>query len=348
MGLCGQKDETHDIRTGIATKRRCRDVWCLLLFLVYWAGMFVVATAGFKYGDPKLLVIPKDYLGNFCGVDNRNTSNAFSNMLGKPNLYYLDPFDLSPTSKNVTMICVESCPNVTSLTRPENATCKYDIRPTAFDFLSQIQAKNCSPYTYKSKAILNRCVPLEAIPSDFLNNTISFGKTTVSLNSLMTYGKDSALQAISDLYITWPVFAIGAGSAVIISFAWLFFAHYIVAAFVWSSVILINILFMLGTIVMYFYWNSRKVAFDTNTFPSGLASVNTKWGNYSTSIPFLETQTEVAATDVRNALVIFILLLVFTILILLITIAMIKRLKMAIEIIHEASKVFLKIPGLSI
>jgi hypothetical protein len=42
-------------RSGIEMNRKCRDVIFLLLFVLYWAGMFVVAQSGISNGDIRQL-----------------------------------------------------------------------------------------------------------------------------------------------------------------------------------------------------------------------------------------------------------------------------------------------------
>jgi hypothetical protein len=40
---------------GINSKRRCRDVPCLLLFIIFWFGMALVSQAGIENGDLRQL-----------------------------------------------------------------------------------------------------------------------------------------------------------------------------------------------------------------------------------------------------------------------------------------------------
>ena len=349
MACCGGGAESTDLRHGIAKNRVCRDVYCTIIFALFWIGMFIVATAGFQSGDPRLLVIPRDNLNSFCGVDNVNASNPFANQTGKPVLYYLDPFAAAQREDNLTFVCLSACPNVTAFTAPDTAICEYGPQPANItEFIVKVQQEKCSPYTYKSKPILHRCIPLEPIPPNFLNSTASVGNTTVSINGLLTKGRDTAIQAVADLYITWPFLAVGAGTAIVLSFMWLFFAHYFVGLFVWVTIFMTNAVFIVGTVFLYLYWNSRKVAYDNNTFPTGLFQSTTPWGDFSTNIPYLATQTVISAADVRNSMISFIIILVLTVLIFLVSIAMVKRIRMAIEIIREASQAFLKMPSLSI
>ena len=65
-----------------STSRKCRDVLCIVLFGVFWAGMLVVAILGFKSGDPYRLLYATDYNGTTCGAGKNNI------MVDKPLIYY--------------------------------------------------------------------------------------------------------------------------------------------------------------------------------------------------------------------------------------------------------------------
>jgi hypothetical protein len=142
------------------------------------------------------------------------------------------------------------------------------------------------------------------------------------------------------------VFAVGAATAIVISFLWLYMAQFIVGPFVWISILAINLIAIASSILLYFYWNSRRVAFQNGTVASGIASTTTPWGNFSQEVPFLATNTAVTQNEVNIAFGVFVTFVVLTSLLLLITIAMIKRIRLAVQIINEASKAFLKLPGI--
>jgi solute carrier family 44 protein 1 (choline transporter-like protein)/choline transporter-like protein 2/4/5 len=272
-------------------------------------------------------------------------------------LYYIDPFAV--TSPNATFVCLAACPTNTTFSTPETAICEYGFRPkNMVDLVDSVKNETCSPYTYQSESVLGRCVPTQPIPSELLAQTVSFGNYTVSLQSLLDRGRDGYIKIVADLSFTWPMLAAAAGTGIIISFIWLFMAQYIVGPFVWLSVFVMNVVLAGLAALSYFYWNSRKVAFDTNTLPSGIVSVGTNMlpgsatnaiGNYTISkeIPFLSSQTAATANEVQTAFIVFVTLVTLFGIFLLITIAMIKRIKLAIEIINEASQAFLKMPGIS-
>lgn len=45
---------------GPTANRSCTDVFFLLLFIAFWAGMIVVAIKAFEYGDVRRLVLESD------------------------------------------------------------------------------------------------------------------------------------------------------------------------------------------------------------------------------------------------------------------------------------------------
>lgn len=96
-----------------STSRKCRDVLCIVLFGVFWAGMLVVAILGFKSGDPYRLLYATDYNGTTCGAGKNNI------MVDKPLIYYPKMNDdllfamqnnISPLDTDFYGICVTTCP----------------------------------------------------------------------------------------------------------------------------------------------------------------------------------------------------------------------------------------------
>lgn len=51
----------------MAQERKCRDCFCIPIFLACWAGMIFMAILGYQYGDPARLLYGIDYMGNNCG-----------------------------------------------------------------------------------------------------------------------------------------------------------------------------------------------------------------------------------------------------------------------------------------
>ena len=62
--------------------RRCTDVGCLILFLLYWFIMFVIAAVGFGSGQPQRLFYGTAHDGEVCGTGNHSTP------VYKPRIYF--------------------------------------------------------------------------------------------------------------------------------------------------------------------------------------------------------------------------------------------------------------------
>ena len=66
----------HPMKLG---RRGCTDCLCLILFVIFWAGMAFIAYLGVTFGDANALVYGQDYMANRCGV------GAYAD---RPKVYY--------------------------------------------------------------------------------------------------------------------------------------------------------------------------------------------------------------------------------------------------------------------
>ena len=153
--------------------RHCTDVFCLILFLIFFFIYAFISILAIVQGNPKSLIEPSDSLGNLCGQNE---------LQSRPYQLYVD------ISKCLTdgilsfvcptrTICVETCPtqysHYQSLQSMENSgvlsrnvtrsqlTCVYNYDPQQ-DNRSIIQIVNaglCAPYTIASEPFLGRCLP---------------------------------------------------------------------------------------------------------------------------------------------------------------------------------------------
>ena len=60
-------DPRHSAFMGDA-ERKCTDVTFLLLFMMWWLGMFVIASVGFISGEPARLLFAVAHNGVVCGT----------------------------------------------------------------------------------------------------------------------------------------------------------------------------------------------------------------------------------------------------------------------------------------
>ncbi|MEW5314523.1 MAG: hypothetical protein WDW38_006015 [Sanguina aurantia] len=110
MGCCGKQEVQEE---GMTKKRRCRDILCLLIFVAFWAGMFIVAGIAFTTGDPNRLVYGVDSYGFSCGGVNANSfQNASFDLSNQTNVHYLNALDLlrDGGAQYAKHVCVNACP----------------------------------------------------------------------------------------------------------------------------------------------------------------------------------------------------------------------------------------------
>ena len=92
--------------------RKTRDVFWMLLFIVFWLGMLVIAAFALRDGSPARLISGYDSWGNLCGEQNGgakalpNSTNSGLDLRNRTFLYIHDP------SEGETMaLCVHRCPD---------------------------------------------------------------------------------------------------------------------------------------------------------------------------------------------------------------------------------------------
>jgi hypothetical protein len=89
----------EDLRDGPVQRRRCTDLFWLLIFTCFLAAVIGVGVVGFSKGNPALLMYPYDTSGNQCGRPGEVT-------YAYPYLYY--PY---PGLNNDLRVCVKACPD---------------------------------------------------------------------------------------------------------------------------------------------------------------------------------------------------------------------------------------------
>ncbi|KAJ3360420.1 hypothetical protein HDU91_004599 [Kappamyces sp. JEL0680] len=204
----------------------------------------------------------------------------------------------------------------------------------------------CAPYVYESTSVMKRCIPSGSIPAELYNQTVSSGATSLNVANLYSQGLSYSTRAVSDLHTTWPLLVVCLATAIFLSIVWLYAAQLFIAPFIWLSILFLNGIMIVGTILLYFYYNSRKVAFNSGNTANGAVNITVGGYSFNQNLAFLSSSALVTQNDVNIALGIFVTVLVLTVLFLLVTLVMIKRVKMAIEIIKEASQAFRHLPGI--
>ena len=141
--------------------RRCRDILCCIIFIIFLIGCIIVSLLGFLMGKPQKILYPYDEDGNACGLD-----KVYENY---KMLYFYDVIGnlkQLKVSKIVNAFCVEEC--------PENQYDKNEYKGKKNIILKCKGTKNnpnCSvtyENYYQSKKLLGRfCFPNKSDKEEF-------------------------------------------------------------------------------------------------------------------------------------------------------------------------------------
>ncbi|XP_055376186.1 choline transporter-like 1 isoform X2 [Condylostylus longicornis] len=298
MGCAESKTERPKYRV-------CTDVFWLILFGIFW-----------------LLLINMLINENILNSEGRNT-------LEEPNLFFLDVKELRQTIK----ICVKECPNRQINNRDElyryyvdtkSQLCRYD-----FNMSLLLERENpsmkyfnllgpCPPFpVYESTPVLHRCLPTgKNAPKEMIKNAYKL------LNNW-----DIAQQFLSDLYKTWPIMALLASFALLLSIILVAFMHWLTKIVSWLICIFVVIASIAFTVVLWWAYYSMKQKKDLSV-------------KYSMLEEFL-----------RNETAIYVLAIIATIIMILLIIIVYylkSKLSGMAALFEEAGKCMLSLPGLAI
>ena len=84
-------------------RRRCKDVFALLIFAAYWVGMLYVASVAVREGDLSRLGAGMDYDNRLCGVQSEK-----ADLKHLPYVY----FACLVYGQRHPTVCVDSCPSL--------------------------------------------------------------------------------------------------------------------------------------------------------------------------------------------------------------------------------------------
>ncbi|XP_071963172.1 choline transporter-like protein 4 [Antedon mediterranea] len=338
---------------GPISNRGCTDVICCLIFILFVTGLGVIGGIGFKRGNVQTLIYQTDYLNQVCGI-----SEAVAD---KPYLFFFDYLECLEEAKPPTFdcpssgqVCVEKCPtenyaiNVKYYDKLDDAAptgvdwddfiCEYDIdaEDEVINRGSNIQVllntKKCANYYTNSDPLLNRCFPI------FLKSEEWEGNDTTPNNQNITEdARDNALEmfdfyqryerfnsTVENLKETLPYMIVGITISMVASFIYIILIRWLAAIMVWSSIILVYALLVFAT---YFCWKERNCI---NNKEKDCTSNSFAIDGYDeiTSYAKMEQTWYIAA----------IVLSVITGIMTLVMLILIKRIRIAIALIKEASR----------
>jgi choline transporter-like protein 2/4/5 len=144
-------------------RRGCTDVFCTLLFILFWFGMLYCFYLGATVGDPYSVLYGKDYLGNRCGMGNfTDRPKVIFPRIGKDILAQMPVATTAPWKLELYGLCVEECPDVRDPTvcfGTPDVCMNYDYGTEA-----QWRASGGSRYYYSvmpTISVVNRCIPIK-------------------------------------------------------------------------------------------------------------------------------------------------------------------------------------------
>eukprot|EP01110_Echinostelium_bisporum_P006818 TRINITY_DN2676_c0_g1_i1.p1 TRINITY_DN2676_c0_g1~~TRINITY_DN2676_c0_g1_i1.p1 ORF type:complete len:366 (-),score=105.57 TRINITY_DN2676_c0_g1_i1:591-1688(-) len=311
------KEHFKDTRPGPMEDRSCTDIIFLILFIAYWVGMFIVAGIAVNKGEPERLFYGVDSDGNICGHNNlfKNESlrGRAQDLREKSFLYFIPNISLS-SSISFYEVCIEECPKETILF-PDSTSeivCPYRVD---YSLDNVFPNGTCFP-TFNTRPIVRRCIPYVNA-----NYTAIAGKVTQTLN--LQRAADLSNKLISDLVAAWRYIAGAAAVALVLSFMWLALMRKLAGVIVWST-----ILAAIGslTVLCIFLYNQAVV----NQTAYNKLPASAKFAGEEDTIHFLKG--------------VFIFLAIVDGLCILITIFMIKRIRIAVGLFKETAKAMMKMP----
>ncbi|KAJ3328755.1 hypothetical protein HDU76_009343 [Blyttiomyces sp. JEL0837] len=245
---------------------------------------------------------------SYGNICGSQTTTNSIDLSARPYLYYFNIAD--PTA--YPSICISQCPNTTTQVQPSNAICIYGYTPSISTIVSDVTNSKCAALNLESKPVLNRCVPTD---SSLDSSMIS--KAVGQLSNI-----------IHDLVTTWPVLVSAIFVAMGISFLWVFVMRVFAKPVVWGTLILVNLVLLGLSGFCYWVYKNQNDYFYAST-EVGHNFDNVKW---------VVMGSEVGA----------ILFGILFVVMLLVTIALRNKIRIACEIIEETSHAVAIMPFLMI
>lgn len=328
---------------GPIKKRSCTDVLCLLFFILFIAGWGVVSVYSFMNGNPAQLFYPSNSQGEICGN---------GDYVDKPNLLFFDLTRCIQLSAALSgcatpQVCVSKCPTIywSYVEGPFKQLEEYCtmLSPGEFENTSieeLVKSRKCPAYILPSTQILGRCVPDFGLHTETseemmkINNLKREDQTDVNDKSLKE-GIDYLLKVIdlrgvwekliSDLSVYWWIIFICLLLAMVLSFCWIVLLRCAAAPMIWLSLLLCIALLVGATVFSWLrYHEILQAGSKTNEDDPFLPPVVTSLSSYY--------------HNKELWLVLSIILSVFTGVILIVLFFLRSRIRIAIELIEEASK----------
>jgi choline transporter-like protein 2/4/5 len=260
---------------GLNAHRGCTDILCILLFIIFWAVMFFVASIAFKQGDFNRVLFGVDYMGNVCGQGSPSLINydgqPVTNWSLKKYIWYPIALTLNPKLNDNMFnlgICVESCPKA--------GPARIIPYRNSSDGPGQTRYTPLYFALYDSAPSFNRCLP--NITSLMCNTSCAASATALTLLSNSALGT-IAQRSVTELYNSYWVILVCCAITIVVSFVWLLVLRRLVKPVVVLTVCVLLAVFILGGVLCYTQRTKSMEEFpnDTETPKYWLAGAIACW-----------------------------------------------------------------------
>jgi len=350
--------------TGPMKNRSCTDVLCVLLFLVFVAGWVGVGIIGLRAGNPEQLVYPSNSEGEICGRGSHD---------GKPNLLFHDLtkcLSISATFGCPTpQVCVKNCPgSTTSLYAYAQAKinnlpfpdfdisaqrqyCVPSLKDSEWDeaikdatkIIELITGRKCPAYVLESIPIAGRCVPDFGLLNgknndssitdkegedikDSDGNGINASTVYEAINKLIEILnlRGVAEKVWADLVNSYWMILAGLGVSVAVAFIWIFLMRFIAGVMVWLSLFLTIALLGMSTAYSWVRYDNLRSDPSAGGSVFGVNPITDKLESY------LELRDTWLAFFIISAILLGVILLV--------TLFLRNRIRLAVALISLSSQ----------
>lgn len=362
IGKFPSSDGEGQMRGGgiIRHNRRCRDLVFLVIFIAFWVAMIVNSSFGFNQGNPLRLMYGLDYKGNVCGDSH-----------GDPNLrelevkYWMNPNQVYESGQKKSQlkladarsICLMECPAPSE--DGLNWVCDYpegDIHMSVDDWIdrdydyyefltpemrnSSLQLQGpCYPVIFPSVNVYWSCQFIARASNSSMRHWQQMGGVSIQENILIDKTIHEAINSpsavlkryVADIGKSWPVLIVCGGIVpLFLSVIWLLMIRYFVAAMTWITVIVFNVLIVSVTILSYA--KAGWIGNDAISVVIGEAD------------PYFNT----SGRELNHLRAVAVLMTLVTVIAILSSIAIVRRILMATSVLKVAAKVIGEVQALII
>lgn len=351
--------------------RSCTDILFCLIFTAFWVGMIAVGGLAFTEGDQNILTYGIDTSGYLCGTNQGAQSDPYDE-INKPsskaefkdlkNLYVLDITKLNNPTAVADSVCVSECPEESVFENAEAFVCQYHYRTGlnldgvdeyATNYYGQLEDAEklssvggqgpCWPVYMATTDFMSRCIPanLGALAEEGASTAIEVnGQATesgsdasalVEAFEMFTAGRSYLAEYMGDLLKGWVILVVGGCvGGLVFSLVWMTFLRFFAGCMAWVTITLVNV--MCIGVTLFAATKAGLIGADTvgDNFPADVDTSSMPEAATGDDAKTFEYVTYVAAA--------------ISALVLLFTLIMIKRVKIAVGCIKVASQAISAMP----